>query len=663
MTETSETPEIPASSRWPVPWEQAWVRVLIPFTFREPSSPSPRRGADLLERAAQSLSADQLSIGADSSAKPGLRLWRRGSRKPPEEGPACRPHGDYLRDYLDPVRQFLFDGDKPTGCLYWSVDPTIVSLWFNKTRVFFTRQKDAQVIDRGLASQPGRDSCDWIIDAVPDSGVEFFLTRMGVGVLSISLRLEPPSGVDDAARTNFLEERRLLHELATGQQTVWFWRPGFMGYPVEDQPEGTRELPTPDLDVRLRNEGHAFTWHELIERLLRPLRTTFAIAKETRFLLNLAVQLAAECDLEDPATRAAVIGQLSQVAQLHSSTHPGEITGHAQSLPVFISRKHVATLTLAGAAHAVARQRPYEEADEHPYDVEHLRRAHFSYFVSWLLAVIQRSTLQKTLEDGLELLRKRGEIAHQLLAGGTVGEGGTSLDPSSRQTQDQLNRRLNVLRWDLLAFSLQGEFVQVSHRMTVQQFHQAAQKATQIPEGLRAARRTISDWENAQRAEDTANLAGEVAESVHAMKHMQGNLEWVEVVLFSVYLIEVGHVMGEMVFGHTWILAASLVTLGLAGMAAAYLLLQPHRHAPQGRRLWTLMAFLVLALVVFLGVNLIWNRRTETHPVPAAPPATSHHGAGDAPAESQSEGPRNDSPPQRKGLDLPDDVFAVPESP
>src|SRR5206468_1868634 len=102
-----------------------------------------------------------------------------------------------------------------------------------------------------------------------------------------------------------------------------------------------------------------------------------------------------------------------------------------------LNRRHWAAVGQLGAAHLIADQPPPAGQDEHPYNRSRLPRVRDKYFIPYLMALLQRLVLHRSVETASTVLRSRGR----------------------RRSLDLARLRENLLR-----FAVDGHFNQVSTR-------------------------------------------------------------------------------------------------------------------------------------------------------------------------------------------------------
>ena len=583
--------------------DSARVRVLVGFTVEGPEANEFLHNVDNRLRAMPG--ARDLTLGQ----------WNRKTIKSPG---TCAASEYYTEDYYEHANRFLFEGAGQAGCSYWHYTETTAIEWLANCRLTVCDPKavaeelDLQNLffeEHGLTQHPVR--------LANNSGIELFISRAGVGVLSISLEFTEPLTESDL--------RTINHELATNQKAVWISKSGFDNPRHRIQPaaaiapaDRSKEADQPnttqaDFVTRLTEPRHAFRFEELVDWLLSPVAGArgFSVRRDPRNFIYSTIHLGKEIDFHDAATCESVRNALSHLAQVHTVSHPGEIERTSQA--VSINSKHIAAVSLAGAAHAVARQTPPEGKDQHDYDKTQQLRAHVNYFSGYLLALIQRLVIQQVLNESGELLSARQNVLLEQ-------------DEATREDkQSPIDIRFADLQRRVMSFCVEGEFVLVSWRRTVQQFHEVSQTVSQIPQGIDAIRRELNDWESARQAETMAQSLvamhqlqakaeqqnETITHSLHAIENMQNKIEWLEVFIVLVYAIELGHV-AAVTFGwaHSWWLGLTLLLFSVLGGLIGYFSLRPFEHASDKTKkgMKRLASLLAIAFVAFLFANCSWTK-------------------------------------------------------
>jgi hypothetical protein len=490
-----------------------------------------------------------------------------------------KPHNLYTDDFFPSVTRFLFsyNGSSCTFA-YWQVPSTTASHWFNGVNISLEGAGTAQAAGVKLATL---------------SGIELFLSDLGVGMLSVSLRL---IGFPD-----LLWVRRLLHRMATMEQgPVTFVRPRRVVDPAKVPVEQQSQInapPGPDdpLEERLVRRGGAYTWTELVAYLLVPLQYCFG-AKRTyrRASCHTVLHMPEDWDFLDIDLRRGVKPFLSSLAQLYSQTHPGEISGRSHSSFFRVSRTHIAAVSLTGAAHAVTRQ-PADKPDQasgHSYDELHQLRAHNTYFVPYLLASLQRLVLHQFLEEAQKSLSAPADDP------GILPQEATSVEP-----------RFLALRRAVVKFGLTGELLEISQRGTLQSYYRVAHEVSDVPRALEQLRAVISEWDGIERAARLHETVQRLRDNVESLERIQGEVGWVEVVIISVYVVQLGQIVGQGfgIAGSVWhgvsLLVLSALATGLAYACGFF----PGKH--KGAARWQKLVFLgVFGLIlVYLAWNFSWS--------------------------------------------------------
>jgi hypothetical protein len=250
-----------------------------------------------------------------------------------------------------------------------------------------------------------------------------------------------------------------------------------------------------------------------------------------------------------------------------------------------INTRHLCCIDLAGAAHVAIIEQP----NPGQYDRERLRRIQMDYFTGYLLAVLQRQSLQQIIEESVAV---------------------------SRLSCKEQSESRNPLLEKVLRFGLEGEFVQVSWRTPVQKHHELAQKACGIHEGLATARQAIAEFHQMAAAEE-AKKRKEESELTERSIHL------LEVFIVTFYSVELAHILGEAFqFGHTPFLAWSLIGVALSSFLMGSLLVS-WTCLKEWRPIWTIVALFAMATLIhaaFLGAN--WWESASHRVLPAAPSGT-----------------------------------------
>jgi len=536
------------------------------------------------------------------------------------------PHKTYTDEVFPLVRSFLFSQVGLTESFAcWQVELAQTTPWFEKTAVAIdsTGEKWAKV---GLHGK---------------SGIEVFLSDLGVGLLSVSLHLtEFP---------DLVWVRQLLHNLATAEEPaakrqypVTFSRPArkvdLAAVPPKLHPE-VRQPPGryDKTSERLIREGGVYDWNELREYLLDPLAKAFgAQTTDRRAWCHSVLRLSESHDFQRAEDRRAVKPVLSALAQLHPQTHPGEVTGRPHAHFVTVNRTHLAAVSLTGAAHAVARQpsEPVGEPAAHPYDDLHLLRAHNTYFVPYLLASLQRLALHQFLEEAQKSLS--APAAPALAAGASAApDQGLSV---CRQPVRTAEPKLLDLRRAVVRFGLTGEQLEISQRGTLQRYYAVACDASAVPSAFAQLRAVISEWDGIERAERLHETAQQLRENVSSLERLQGEVGWVEVVIISVYVVQLAQIIGQGFgfAGSPWhglsLLLLSMLALALAWLCGFF----PGKHKGEGRLQKLVFVGVFVLIALYVAANLLFSppfaKTVGNHGHGPAVPAKEEHAVATPPA-------------------------------
>ncbi|MBV9209830.1 MAG: hypothetical protein JOZ52_04340, partial [Acidobacteria bacterium] len=345
-------------------------------------------------------------------------------------------------------------------------------------------------------------------------------------------------------------------------------------------PAPTQDAP---LHERLGKRGASFTLSELIEgQLLSPLQKFDWRKVQNQLSLYTVVRFGAEADFEKEQVRDQLAPLLSGLAQIEEPTHAGARAGTVSVTNAILNRRHWAGVGILGAAHIVADQ-PQSDL---PFNAERVSRVMQKYFISYLVALLQRTSLHRTIDEATRFVLSPGKD-------GITG--------------------LIQLREHLLEFAVDGYFIETSSREAIHRYYRMTQEGLDVRNAFDDVRQAILDIEARQAIKDARGaadqqiaLAENMAGNIEATKRMTENqvllakgmnahlgivssiqrkIEWVEVLLVSVYLAHLGemivsHIRGvEWVEQTAWLIVAGCAAVGFVGTA---LYLQPwHHKAPQ----------------------------------------------------------------------------------
>ena len=337
-------------------------------------------------------------------------------------------------------------------------------------------------------------------------GVELFVTREGVCVLSIALSV---AGVPTQTMVDFnyrlarksLAPAAMLHVMHASEDPERWSR-----IPEADR---SRIRPAPPSDApkrdRIGTPGGTFTLAEVVEHLIAPLdvqdvQSQLSVYTVASFDSNVVF------DQESCVSWAGPL--LSALAQIEEPTHAGATAGAVDVPNALMNRCHWAAVGLLGAAHLAADQPPPAGTENHPFNAERVHRIRDKYFVPYLLALIQRHVLNRMADEAVELVRSRDAV------------------------------KLRALRTSLLEFGIGGRLSQVSSRQALHRYYRLVQEGLDLREAWGDVRNALSDI-------DGSNIATNLANNVGAMTRLQHAAHALEYVIVSVYSAKLWHMFAE----------------------------------------------------------------------------------------------------------------------
>lgn len=571
-----------------IPIARCWSRLLIPFQLQWNRAPD----ATILAEAVRSSAPEWNWQGPMSPSN----VHSHEDHDPDEK----IAHSRYMLEYVEHVVQFLFDGRGLTGCYYLRADTDPFTPPNRSIHVgsYLRAKSDIphasnRPTPRGLAvlaaSQPGWN------DAPPPTAnsaqrrirlgdcslrPELWISRLGLGLLSIPFLFEPADGITSLDLNDLCD---VHHALATGQRAVW----------IDPADPHSNQTPV-----------HV---HEIARQLLAPLKHLGTFQCQSRGLIYSSLQMNVGDGLSASATED-VLQALAMLAQIAPSSHPG---GMPIENRVRISHEHLGVIDLQGAAHATLVHADYTESRKGDFARERAKRTQIEYFPGYLLAVMQRLCLQELLQRAATVVS--GEFESRKI--------------------DEIHRLAQ-------AFSLEGEFVQVSWRGSLQSFHESAQRACEVEQGLRTVREALDAFDRRTRA-----LESESRE--HESHRAERNMQMLEVFLVAVYAVAVAHYLSEGFGFHNgpltgWLLVGVLLASILAVVGQITRGDEPSHPAtfgflPNLRGFWSwagrpLICKLLLIHIVYLAASFairLWHggNADSTHAnVPHAGPTPTHSG-------------------------------------
>jgi hypothetical protein len=502
--------------------------------------------------------AEQLSQASTTTRDgKGVPIWE-----------CAEPPALYKEELLEHVESFLFR-ESARGCSYLRLSGVVANKWFNKVQAILSEPKSPKT-DKQAAVQSGPE-VRYTVNLAALATAEIFLSNYGVGVLSIALtpQLEELD-CESAARFNY-KFSQLRPQVAARLRTA---HPSDNAQHWEQMPAQEREkvAPVPANDAplsgRLGVAGGSFVLAELItDVLITPLRDLGVSAAQNQLSVYSVVRFGEEVDLEQPQIRAQLAPFLSKLSQIEEPTHAGAIAGDISVTNTILNRRHWAAGGLLGMAHILADQ-PEPEAS---FNDQRVPRVLLKYFIPYLVALLQRTSLHRTISDASKLVHAREE---NTIAG------------------------LSALRHQVLEFALEGYFPEVSNREVIHGYYKMAQHGLGVPASFDSASRAISDIDAQFTLDHQLTLAETMADNVAATRGLQEQMtehldvvakvqttvEWIEIFLVSVYLAHLWDMFATHIeVLHAWI-SYGVIASAVVGALAAALILKPWRHGKKKHR-------------------------------------------------------------------------------
>lgn len=532
-----------------LPREQRF-RVLLPF----------RLGRNSLAATESSLQAVVLA-----GHKRDWNIWEK-----PAEPPSL-----YLPDAWPLAADFLF-GQGKSCCRYLRMPAGTANYLFkNGVQVEEPRGKTST---RGGESSRENDSTR--LNLVGE-GIELFLSPFQSGVLSITLACADNPSLINIKRLNYrLSQRR--------RYTMPFLR--------LEQGERSPTAPPPDdaaLTDRLGAPGGGFTLAELTDWLLTPLATSGYAPTQHQFSLFEVIRFGAEVDFSRGVVRKALRPLLIALTHIEEHDHAGSLAIRERLL----NACHWTGVSTLATAHLIADQ-PFD----HPFNTQRTAVVLYRYFVPYLLALMQRQSLQHLLLEA----------------------DGADDFPESAITQRQ--DAIRALHRDRVRFSVKGYFSDISSREALNQYYEVAQAGLRVPESMQMVHMVLHDLEtcaemqNQQRTSEELNqLAEGLTQQVDAVVAVQSKVEWLEVFFVSYYATSLVHYVGEANFSHSYNQWSLIVAPVFSGLLALWGIkpYQVHRpgaghqpdqsHEPAGKgKAWLFLVVLLTAFALWTLAGLAW---------------------------------------------------------
>ncbi len=423
----------------------------------------------------------------------------------------------YREEILPLVAQVLF-GIRSGANRYLCFDRETLDSWFPKDGLFESRPAEPHQETR-------QDPAYALVPA--GEGIELFLSPHGVGLLVLTFNCGKPADLKGLQAFN--------HRLSQlGGHSAYQYR-----LPLNPR------SPYPPADAqasfgqRLGSNGGTFLLKELVDFLLAPLNAFGLQETQQQFSVYSVTRFDKQTLFTAPDCQARLRPFLAALAHVEESTDPGSL----EIRECVLNPRHWAAVGSMGAAHLVS--------DQDPPQLSGLPRSLYQYFVPHLCATLQRLTLQRLLWE---------------------------TDWAVMETDDCLQDRqakLRKLHQDMLRFSVQGCFTEVSSREVHNQYYELALEGLRVPATLQLVQRVLRDMESAttvafqqETALDTRELAGDVGDNAGLMADMQRKVGWLGVLFVSYYTTALVHYVGEGFFAEDFAHWSVVATPFLSGLIA-----------------------------------------------------------------------------------------------
>jgi hypothetical protein len=430
------------------------------------------------------------------------------------------PRSAYTEETLDHVAEFLFSNKRTGGCYYLKIPDAATQSWFQGAKILLGHNRVLPV------------------DLVPKVQIELFLSHYGVGVFSITLTPFSPKRSHDttlepSAAVEF--NYRLAQIRPKSSPKIHLPHPGddseVMARLSDVDRTNLRPAPASDtlLAERVGRRGGDFTLPELIEELLLPLKGLGLEPIQPTLTVYSVARFGPDVDFATPETRRATAAFLSALTQVEEPAHAGTPPDTVPVANAVLNRRHRAAVGQTGAVHLVA-----DQPNDHPFNAERVPRVRDKYFTQYLMALLQRLVVHRSIDRAAEVL----------------GAHGSEVAPT-----------LNDLRGDLLRFAVGGHFTQISTRHALHRYYRLARKGLDVPRAWLDVRRAVADLDAKLTQERQEKVADGVALNLESMakvardvdevtRKMDTNLGIIAQVQRMIHYIEMAIV--SVYFAHLW---------------------------------------------------------------------------------------------------------------
>jgi len=397
-------------------------------------------------------------------------------------------------------------------------------------------------------------------------GIELFLTPHGVGVLALTFECAEPGPLESLQTLNYQ-----LSQLR-----------GQAGYRYRIPQDPSSALPPPGVDdpleQRLGAQGGAFRFKELVDFLLAPLNAFGLQETQQQFSVYSVARFDPRTLFTSADGQARFRPFLAALAHVEDAGHPGSLELRERML----NPKHWAAVSSLGAAHLVADHEPGPP------------RSLYTYFAPYLCALLQRLTLQRLLWE---------------------------TDSAALETDNNLHERqakLRMLHQDMLRFSVQGRFTEISSREVHNQYYELALEGLRVPATTRLVQGVLRDMESDTTAafqQETARKGRELAREAKAngaaMTETRRGRRWLDVFFVMIYAMVLTHYVSD--FFATPYAFWSLITTPFLSGLIALLCVKPHHPgsdkkpaAPANQGPWACLGILSLIFLAWAVVGWLY---------------------------------------------------------
>jgi hypothetical protein len=479
-------------------------------------------------------------------------------------------------------------------------------------------EKDSSEIPAKGRKAPRR----WVVDpdlptlqlASNDPGIEIWVSPFGVGLLSIGLSTAPSHGLSSSV---VLALNYALGQRARGKAH------GFrrLSRAEEAVPPIYPEASGP-VEERLNAPEGVFTIDELARHLIRAILDDPLFQCEIvqeQFSVFSVIRFPNGVNVSSPSTRNDLASMVTGLAQVEDAAHAGFQEDLVPVSSGLVTKHHWAAVGHLGATQIVTDQGA-------AFDEARVRRARDKYFVVYLVALLERLTMECFRERMAATVR-----THQVTPATASDSGGYFGD---------VNEALSRLRRDVLEFTAIAHVTTVAARDSLHRYFRIASEGLLVAEAAAAVNSAIGNLDAASAAEQhfaSANRGAETAERTLEVQHqilsLQQKVEWIEIFVIGYYALALGYYIGSALHFAEYYHGFGSLLLAFVSTGFAFVRLRPDRHRPtdevRERRGWiTMLIIIAVLLMLYVIVGVATKRSNRVHAAPAqanVPAAVSSH--------------------------------------